>query len=50
MAARLQLGNGTLEEIKDGDVFKFLGILYTAPPVGNLRWRAPRPMARYSTG
>jgi para-nitrobenzyl esterase len=28
---------------KDGDVRKFLGIPYAAPPTGDLRWRAPQP-------
>jgi para-nitrobenzyl esterase len=43
MAARVQIRHGTLEGIKDRDVFKFLGIPYAAPSVGDLRWRTPQP-------
>ena len=31
-----------------GNMRMFLGIPYAAPPVGDLRWRAPRPAARWS--
>ncbi len=43
MAARTQVEQGTLEGVKEGDVFKFLGVPYAGPPVGDLRWRAPQP-------
>jgi len=33
--------------INDGKVKAFLGIPYAAPPVGNLRWRAPMPAAKW---
>jgi para-nitrobenzyl esterase len=33
--------------INEGQVKAFLGIPYAAPPVGNLRWRAPAPPARW---
>ena len=33
--------------INDGKVREFLGIPYAAPPVGDLRWKAPQPPARW---
>ncbi len=33
--------------INDGKVREFLGIPYAAPPVGELRWKAPEPPARW---
>jgi para-nitrobenzyl esterase len=33
--------------INDGKVQAYLGIPYAAPPVGNLRWKAPEPPARW---
>jgi len=33
---------GTLN--KDGDIHIFRGIPFAAPPVGNLRWKAPQPV------
>jgi para-nitrobenzyl esterase len=31
-----------------GAVYEFLGIPYAAPPVGNLRWMPPQPVAHWS--
>ena len=33
--------------INDGKVRAFLGIPYAAPPVGDLRWKAPEPPAKW---
>jgi para-nitrobenzyl esterase len=33
--------------INDGKVRAFLGLPYAAPPVGDLRWRAPAPAAKW---
>jgi len=35
--------------INDGKVLAFQGIPYAAPPVGNLRWQAPQPVASWSS-
>ena len=34
--------------INDGKVRAFLGVPYAAPPVGELRWKAPQPPAKWS--
>lgn len=39
---------GTVEGKDDGKVKAFLGIPYAAPPVGDLRWKAPAPAAKWS--
>jgi para-nitrobenzyl esterase len=33
--------------INDGKVKAFLGLPYAAPPVGDLRWKAPEPVAKW---
>jgi para-nitrobenzyl esterase len=38
---------GTLEGASDGQVDRFLGIRFAAPPTGPLRWRAPQPAASW---
>src|SRR6201984_3694400 len=39
---------GAVEGKDDGKVKTFLGIPYAAPPVGDLRWKAPAPAAKWS--
>jgi para-nitrobenzyl esterase len=41
----VKTGQGTVcgKTINDGKVRAFLGLPYAAPPVGDLRWRAPQP-------
>ena len=39
---------GSLSGIRRGDVESFRGIPYAAPPVGELRWKAPRPAKGWS--
>lgn len=38
---------GDVQGIAERDVLAFKGIPYAAPPVGNLRWREPRPAAAW---
>lgn len=37
--------NGTFIGTQNGDCLSFIGVPYAAPPVGNLRWKAPQPPA-----
>lgn len=39
---------GRISGVAQGDVEKFLGIPYAAPPVGALRWRAPQSVPHWS--
>jgi para-nitrobenzyl esterase len=49
MAAEVRTDRGRLEGTKsaDGKVDIYLGIPFAAPPVGALRWKAPRPAAKW---
>ncbi|MBM2614624.1 carboxylesterase family protein [Actinoplanes sp. LDG1-06] len=38
---------GAVEGVRDDSVTRFRGIPYAAPPVGDLRWRAPQPVAAW---
>ena len=40
--APVKVDGGTLQGVTQGKVDAWLGIPYAAPPVGNLRWRAPQ--------
>lgn len=52
---RVKLHQGTVkgcrEPFEDGRIFqRFSGIPYAKPPIGELRFRAPRKMNRFETG
>src|SRR5437762_183087 len=46
-APQVKTASGTVEGKDDGTVRSFLGIPYAAPPVGDLRWKAPAPAAKW---
>jgi len=47
-APQVKTHSGAVEGKDDGKVRAFLGIPYAAPPVGDLRWKAPQPAAKWS--
>ena len=44
----VRTANGLVKGIVTSTTRQFLGIPYAAPPVGNLRWKAPQPPASWS--
>ena len=44
----VRTGSGPVAGITDENVFVWKGIPYAAPPVGDLRWRAPQPVQRWT--
>jgi para-nitrobenzyl esterase len=47
-AANTEQGKVRGKTINDGKVKAFLGLPYAAPPVGDLRWKAPKAPAKWS--
>ena len=41
---QVRIDSGLLHGAVDGDVVSFKGFPFAAPPVGDLRWRAPQPV------
>lgn len=48
LMVRTRQGNVHGKMINDGKTRAFLGIPFAAPPVGDLRWKAPQPPTRWS--
>jgi para-nitrobenzyl esterase len=47
-AQQVNIDSGAIEGKSDGDVRIFLGIPYAAPPLGELRWKPPAPVAKWT--
>ena len=43
----VKVDGGKVEGIKVGDITVFKGIPFAAPPVGDLRWKAPQPVKNW---
>jgi len=48
MNTTVRTKQGLIEGFSEGGIFKFLGVPYAEPPVGEHRWRSPLPMAEWS--
>jgi para-nitrobenzyl esterase len=47
-ASIVQIDSGRISGTAESGVASYKGIPYAAPPVGNLRWRPPQPVAAWS--
>jgi para-nitrobenzyl esterase len=47
LTVKTEQGKVAGKTINDGKVKAFLGLPYAAPPVGDLRWKAPEPAAKW---
>ncbi len=48
VAAPVQTDAGLLDGMHDGALSVYKGVPFAAPPVGDLRWREPRPVAHWA--
>ena len=48
LTVKTEQGKVRGKAINDGKVKAFLGLPYAAPPVGDLRWKAPQPASKWS--
>ena len=47
LTVKTEQGKAHGKTINDGKVKAFLGLPYAAPPVGDLRWKAPQPPVKW---
>ena len=47
LTVKTELGKVHGKSLNSGKVNAFLGLPYAAPPVGDLRWKAPQPAAKW---
>ena len=45
--AKIKIDSGMITGTEDKDIRVYKGIPYAAPPVGNLRWKAPQPAKKW---
>lgn len=45
----MQVENGLVQGTTNDGLIVFKGIPFAAPPVGDLRWKAPQPIAEWDT-
>ena len=44
----IQVTGGVISGTDNGDIRTFFGVPYAAPPIGDLRWRAPQPVIAWT--
>ncbi|MFT3732938.1 MAG: carboxylesterase/lipase family protein [Hyphomicrobium sp.] len=44
----VETSNGAIEGVSENGIISFKGIAYAKPPVGDLRWREPQPVTKWS--
>src|ERR1700679_2848754 len=47
-AATIVTEAGAISGVRDGGLSVYKGVPFAAPPVGDLRWRAPAPVAHWT--
>ena len=45
---QVSVEGGALKGSRDGDILSFKGVPFAAPPVGDLRWRAPQAVSPWT--